>query len=398
MRRRKNSMDVNDKLQNFLSATALVIDDEIVDEKSTISGIISELEKRGTLFIKRRDLLDSVDSISNIAFIVLDWDLTKEEDKVELPEGVSLGPTLLDDNKNKVRNFIKEVISKYFIPIFIFTRENIEAIKKYLEDQEIIKEAINKNRVFLSNKSSLENEQVITSLNEWLNTSVTVYTFKIMDEAIEHAKHRFFNEMYACDPNWPCHVYQTLKKDDPADINSDFQEFLMTSYTSTIEPITFDDEGFNKNVTLDDTEILKIYSKIKFLAYKNDWNVGPHPGDIYEIDNDDKTEFYINISASCDMRGSQYYFVKGKVVDNPEEKICLYIVKKVMNRQAVCFDFRKVKIAQPQQNYNIISIGDKSNRKNYKRVGRLLSPYINALQEKFSHYITRTGVLREPNT
>lgn len=76
----------------------------------------------------------------------------------------------------------------------------------------------------------------------------------------------------------------------------------------------------------------------------------------------------------------------------------LIYCKKVMNRQAVCFDFRKVKIAQPQQNYNIISIGDKSNRKNYKRVGRLLAPYINALQEKFSHYITRTGVLKEPNT
>lgn len=132
------------------------------------------------------------------------------------------------------------------------------------------------------------------------------------------------------------------------------------------------------------------------MAYKEDWNIGPHPGDIYEIDNDDKTEFYINISASCDMRGSQYYFVRGKVVDDPEEKTCLYIVKKVMSRQAVCFDFRNVKIIKPHQNNNVICIGDKSNRKTYKRVGRLLSPYINALQEKFSHYITRTGVLREP--
>lgn len=396
MRRRKNSMDVNDKLQNFLSATALVIDDEIADETSTISGIIAELEKHGTLFIKRRDLLDSIDSISNIAFIVLDWDLTKEEEKSALPAGVSLGATLLSDNKSKVRDFIKAVLNKYFIPIFIFTRENIDSIKEYLEAQEIIKEAINKNRIFLSNKSSLEDEQVISSLNEWLNTSMTVYIFKIMDEAIENAKHRFFNEMYTCDPNWPCHVYQTLKNDKPADINSDFQEFLMTSYTSTIEPIKFDNAGFNKSVTLDESEILRIYSKIKFLAYKEDWNIGPHPGDIYEIDNDDKTEFYINISASCDMRGSQYYFVRGKVVDDPKEKTCLYIVKKVMNRQAVCFDFRNVKIIKPQQNNNVICIGDKSNQKIYKRVGRLLSPYINALQEKFSHYITRTGVLREP--
>ena len=390
-------MDVNDKLKSFLSATALVIDDEIDDETSTISGIIAELEKQGTLFIKRRELLDSVDSISNVAFIVLDWDLSKEE-KSSLPEGVSLGATLLEDNKSKVRDFIESVLSKFFVPIFIFTRENIDTIKKYLETQEIIKEAINKNRIFLSNKASLENEQVILSLNEWLNTSMTVYTFKIMDEAIEDAKHRFFNEMYTCDPNWPCHVYQTLKSDNSADINSDFQEFLMTSYTSTIEPIKFDNMGFDKIVALDETEILKIYSKIKFLAYKEEWDIGPHPGDIYEIDDDAKMEFYINISASCDMRGTQYYFVRGKVIDEPEEKICLYIVKKIMNRQAVCFDFRNVKITKTQQNNNVICIGDKSNRKTYKRVGRLLSPYINVLQERFSHYITRTGVLKEPET
>ena len=73
-------MEMNEKLKNFLSATALVIDDEIVDENSTISRIISKLEQQGTLFVKHRELLESIDSISNIAFIVLDWDLMKKEE------------------------------------------------------------------------------------------------------------------------------------------------------------------------------------------------------------------------------------------------------------------------------------------------------------------------------
>lgn len=391
-------MEINEKLQNFLSSTALVIDDEIVDEASTISGIISELERRGTLFIKRRELLEHLDSISNIAFLILDWDLVKTEEKAKLPEGVFLGEALLNDQKEKVRNFVKSVISRYFIPIFIFTRENVETIKSYLSDEETIKEAIDKNRIFISNKSSLENEKVITTLNDWLNNSMAVYTYKILEESIENAKHRFFNEMYACHPNWPCHVYQTLKNDNPADINADFQEFLMSSYTSTIDPIEFNHDGFDQYVDLDDTEILKIYSKIKFFYYKDEWKIGPHPGDIYKIDdNDDGNEFYINVSASCDMRGGQYYFIRGKTTEDFEEKICLYIIRKIMDKQAVCFDFRNTKIIKPKQNYNLISLGEKKNLKNYKRIGRLLSPYIDVLQDKFSQYITRTGVLRDPN-
>ena len=105
-------MEMNEKLKNFLSATALVIDDEIVDENSTISRIISKLEQQGTLFVKHRELLESIDSISNIAFIVLDWDLMKKEEIADMPEGVSLGATLLEDQKSKIRDFIKDIIGK----------------------------------------------------------------------------------------------------------------------------------------------------------------------------------------------------------------------------------------------------------------------------------------------
>ena len=74
--------------------------------------------------------------------------------------------------------------------------------------------------------------------------------------------------------------------------------------------------------------MLKIYSKIKFFAYRDDWKIGPHTGDLYQADNGDGNEYYINVSASCDMRGSAYYFIRGKVVEEPEDKVCLYIVHK----------------------------------------------------------------------
>lgn len=123
-------MPTNEKLQSFLSSTALVIDDEIIDENSTISKIVLELESQGTLFVKRRELTDAVESFSNISFIILDWDLTKKEEIESLPPGVSLGSTLLESKKEEIISFIKTVIKNYFIPVFIFSREDVEDIKK----------------------------------------------------------------------------------------------------------------------------------------------------------------------------------------------------------------------------------------------------------------------------
>ena len=389
-------MEMNEKLKNFLSSTALVIDDEIVDEKSTISGIVSRLEQQGTLFIKHRELLESIDSISNIAFIVLDWDLMKEK-KDAMPEGVTLGATLLEDQKSKIRDFIKNVIERYFIPIFIFTQENIGSIREYLENEDNIKEAISKNRVYICSKSDLQDEKVIVSLNAWLNNSMTVYTYKIMEEAIETAKHRYFNEMFTCDLNWPCLVYQTLKADNPVDINSDFQEFLMTSFTSTIDPIVFNSSGFDRTVRLESAEVIKIFGKIKFLSYEGQANVGLHSGDIYANSDGEKNEYLINVSAACDMRNKRCYLVMGEETSNPKKHdiVCTYTVKRILDKKGIEFHLDNALLLDITD-ANKITLECDGGAKDYKRIGRLLNPYISGLQNKYSNYITRVGALREP--
>ena len=390
-------MPTNEKLQSFLSSTALVIDDEIIDESSTISKIVLELESQGTLFVKKRELTDSVESFSNISFVILDWDLTKKEEKDSLPPGVSLGAALLTSKKEEIINFIKNVIKNYFIPVFVFSREAVEDIKKCLVADEQLKLAIEKSKIFICNKNSLQNGQVIDSLNDWLNNSMAVYTFKIMDGSIEKAKHRFFNDMFECDPNWPCHVYQILKKDNPADINSDFQEFLMTSYVSTIEPIAFNAAGFDKQVTLDGEQLNKIFSKIKFLSYALDSNIGLHSGDIYFNDEEEKTEYIINVSAACDMRNKRAYFVFGEETSSPKthDIVCTHTIKRILGKKGIEFHLNDAELLNIGENVNEINIQRKGKVKIYKRVGRLLNPYIIALQNKFSSYITRVGVFRE---
>ena len=97
------------------------------------------------------------------------------------------------------------------------------------------------------------------------------------------------------------------------------------------------------------------------------------------------------------MRGNQYYFVKGNTKNIEEDKICTYVVYKLLDKSAICFDLRKVKIFNRPSNINVLTTGDKSNKKIFNRIGRLLPPYINALQEKYAHFVTRSGVLRDPD-
>ncbi len=392
------TMEINEKLQNFLSSAALVIDDEIENENSTISEIIKTLEESGTIFIKKRELLESVASLGNLGYVILDWDLIKAEDKAELPEGVDIGATLLEGQKERIRDFIKNILQQYFIPIFIFTRESINSIEDYLKCEPIVAEAIDKGRIFLKNKADLANDQVISSLNDWLNNSMAVYTFKVIEEAIEKAKNLYFNEMYQCNLDWPCCVYQTLLKDNPVDINSDFQEFLITSLTSTIDPISFNATGFDKTVNLTPEEILKIFSKIKFLRYSNGQAVGIHTGDMYVCENEESFECWINVSASCDLRKKRCYFVKGESKTSPRSNdiVCTYTVKRILNKKGVEFNLDKAQLIDISEDINELNFVEEGTTKKYVRVGRLLNPYIIGLQNKYSNYITRTGVLREP--
>lgn len=63
----------------------------------------------------------------------------------------------------------------------------------------------------------------------------------------------------------------------------------------------------------------------------------------------------------------------------------------------ICFDLRKVKIFRKPSDINKLSVGEKKNKMNFKRIGRLLPPYINALQRKYAHFVTRPGEWRDPD-
>jgi hypothetical protein len=116
-------------------------------------------------------------------------------------------------------------------------------------------------------------------------------------------------------------------------------------------------------------------------------------------------KFYLNIRAACDLisgRSGQecddsiiLYLIKGKSINHAEAKrmfskkygtfseIESHSIIFPFNNKAIKFDFKDLEIM------NWSKIKD-------NRVGRILPPYINKIQQKYAAYFQRQGLPRLP--
>ena len=390
---------------SLLNGYALVIDDEINDANSSIAKMITTLEKEGTLFIKCGDLPaeNTRNNLSGISFIVLDWDIKGEEQT--LPEGVQLGTVLENARTDENITFINDVLKKYFVPIFIFSQENKDSITATLQaDTEIVQ--VLEKRIFVKNKSDLADDNVKTYLSEWLTKNKTVLALKMYEEQLNKSKNAFLVEVGDLDPNWTTIVYNTLKLDHVDKhgntisqhlLNLDFRDFLTAALLGRMNHVKFEEAEFNStNPAISDDEICKIYESIKFYEYGEEIDNGQaYEGDIYQkyegtqLEN----EYLLNINAPCDIRKKKILLLQGVTVDNIDKKIVSsYFLPSFAQKTAIQFKY--------DERYRVDKLDDLSRitieGRNYRRIGRIIHPYITAIRSEFAHFISRQGIPRHP--
>ena len=171
---------------SLLNGCALVIDDEINVTESSISKMIATLEAEGILFVKSKDLptANARGNLSGISFIILDWDI-KSEAQAALPDDVEIGGALRNTRTDENNTFIKAILKKYFVPIFIFTNQVIDTIvKPKLEVDTEIASALGR-RVFIESKANLSGKKVKSYLERWLKGNKTVLTLKMFEESVK---------------------------------------------------------------------------------------------------------------------------------------------------------------------------------------------------------------------
>lgn len=381
---------VNEKLSLLLRSTAVVIDDDIDSKESSISKLITKLEAEGILFVKLKDVRDDIDSFSNVSFIILDWKLEQPDSTLGL-----FGSALTSFYRERVVEFIKKITRTFYIPILIFSAENVDLIKEQLNNADALKHALETGQIGVYNKTDLLSKNVKKQLNLWLEHNQSAQLFKHLDRIIKSTEHKFFNEFDLCNPRWPNFVYNTIAEDKPVDINGEFQEFLLSSFSSRIQTEKFDGK-FSKRCKLLPQDILKIYSSIKFLSYDANLPDGAYCGDIYRGElpkNQDK--YIINITAACDIRKGKCLIIKGNCVSTKNfdkiDKVSEHTIFHINNHDSIVFNFNNYE-RQKLKNINEIIVSEIK----YKRIGRLLHPYITNLQDRFSMFLIRRGSTKNP--
>jgi len=400
-----------------MNGCALVVDDGIGKPNDKINNIIAALESTGTVFIKSNKIINknAWDNLAGISFIILDWDIRGEE-QTKIPKkardlGVDIAATLRITRSNDNIVFIKEMLSKYFVPIFIFTQQVIDTdVRPKLEADAKILSVLDK-RVFIKHKNDLTGNKVKTFLEHWLKDNRTAFALKIFEEQLSLSKNAFLVEVGDLNSEWANLVYNTIKIDHIGDdkkpikylLNSEFREFLTNSFLGRMNYINFDDVKFVSKIRKDKLpkiDIDKIYESIKFYKYSTAVDNGQaHEGDIYQLKENGqfKNEYLININAPCDLRKEKILFLIGKTKTKyRDDGKSFYSIPCFAQKASIEFRFDdRHRITKPQ-NLSVIEIFESQSSKNYERIGRITPPYITAIRSEFAHFISRQGIPRHP--
>jgi len=443
-------------VKELFSGIAVVIDDETNIPNSAIWNICKNLEEGNIPIIKYEQIPDNdvIKTCRNCSFMVVDWEFIspqniltdKDGESDELGGRIVIPSTLQEYNRTNSLNFLKEVLKQTFAPVFIMTGKPIYEIKTALIENYLYFND-KPNRILIKQKTELSSlEDIFNALLEWMKESPSVYVLKEWDNALSDAKHGMFSDMYNISHSWVNVLWDLFIKDsgDTGTHIYDFTEFLTKNLANRVICINFETKIMEKQYQLSNNEIKRVIEGERYIKYTNDKSQIAHTGDLFacpQQDNKNKITYFLNVSAQCDLSRKntpKMICLKGHEMDEDELEVKPI---KIMNTEELHIGKRKIKLTDLKEDEDFIKINtllsnyrDKlfltlnneiieraSNviipcindgkhlvfslypvQKDFNatmkehRIGRLLPPYITRIQQKFSHYIVREGVMPVP--
>ena len=436
------------EVESLFKGIAVIIDDEINTVGTSIYKIKQLIEKKNIPVLTYSDIPSNeiVEALTNISFIILDWEYLANSMQEELSgERLIMPETLHDDTEEKIISFISRILSKIFVPTFIFTGRDPEKIKERLKENELWNDS-HPNRIFIKQKSDLDSEEkLFTSIEEWLREMPSVYVLKEWEKVINQTKNNMFLEMYGYSPNWSKIIWDAFAKDS-IDNQHEFGEFVTRNFVNRIEEYSFDEKCLNTEKNISQDELVAVIQGERYIKYSKQ-PAQAYTGDIFK----NGKYYYLNIRAQCDLaRPNQsgvynpmLYCIKGKKLQDKDivtedirltsdgklvfdagKEYTLNELKEICNvsdklsilnnkfrnhRNGIFFNKGEILEKKP---YVIVACiaGEKAikfelvdimpmsyNEYKERRIGRLLPPYITRVQQKCSQYIVREGVMPIPS-
>ena len=192
-------MDVGTLFQGI----AVIFDDEINNPETTISKIKQHIQARHipVAVYNEPPNIALIPSLSKASFVILDWDYTNGTIAPNSDEAVFMADGFREDEEEKLISFIQELLTRTFIPVFIFTSLSTDSIKEKL--REAGQPADNRGRIFIKHKSDIESSEALFSTIEmWLRSVPSVYVLKEWERIVSESKNKMFLELNGYSPRW----------------------------------------------------------------------------------------------------------------------------------------------------------------------------------------------------
>jgi hypothetical protein len=393
---------------------AVVIDDEINVGNANINNILKQIKEKNIPFLSYTTLPpeDILSSFNNLSFLLLDWRLVDSEFTSEgITDGVKIPATLSEEQITENIAFLKRLSDICFCPIFIFSNEDQQTIIDKLAAEGIYSKD-KQNHIFVKSKNDLEDEnKLFSEIESWIKQNPSIYVLKEWEKEYQRSKNQLFSDFQKLSPMWPKIMWETFEEDG---VNKSLElgGLISRNLFTRMTPFAFSEEIMNKEeVKIDEIDIRQVLEGERFLNNKHLHENEISTGDIFKEEIEEngirKCKYYLNIRAQCDLlRNSdpdeiELYCLKGRVIQeksvNKEdngitflsqfgqfvEKVNHAVIPFLDDGVIIEFLFRDLKILK---------------WKNYKnkRIGRLLPPYINSVQQRYALYLQRQGLPRVP--
>lgn len=382
--------------ENLFKGIGMVVDDHVNSGNDAINGIVKYLENDNHLpLVKYENLPDDIESIcfSGLSFLLLDWELnTLDVDGFPIPDA-----TLKAQNARDNVDFIKHVVNKVVIPIFIFSNEDVNSIKNTLSQNHIIDDD-EKSPIFILSKSELfDNEKkciMFDKVNEWLKKTPSIYVTQKWKTACLEAINGMALDMREASPFWP-NLLWSCYTSDGVNPSEEISSLINQNALSRILPIEFDQNILSGRKACDENILKSLLERQCFM--RNEYLGGlSSTGDIYKW----QQKYFLNIRPSCDCVGrdgnNKIYLIKGDKVKDKEIQNGLFNDKYGnFNEQSNFVIVGPIDGFFFRFKFKDIVIEDFEKKKD-KRIGRLLPPFITRVTQKYGLYIHRQGLPRIP--
>jgi hypothetical protein len=384
---------------DLLKGIGVLIDDAINDENSGISNIVAQIETNNIPLLKYNSIPspEIYSNFINLSFIVLDWEIIDDElrEMKSSGSGIKIPKGVIDDYENENIIFIKNISRICYCPIFIISDLKERVVERLMREKLYWDQNNRPNHIFIKSKNELRGKKrLFNKINKWIASNPSVYVLKKWENQYQKSKNKLFIDFQNLSNIWPRVFWKTYEEDN---VNKSLElgELISRNLQNRMAPFEFEETILSKTRNkIDQEEIKRVLEGERFLK-KGNLNKDVSTGDLFTR-GEKKGYYYLNIRAACDL-------IPGRSKPGCDESISLYLIegssithsqaRKIFNKDygmfseieshSIIFPFENKAI---RFNFKNLVVMDWSKIKN-DRVGRILPPYINKIQQKYAAYL-----------